>query len=104
MATNLSNPQGELLRLINEISFEVHFRKNPCPSDVVRAYVARVEKENLGTLILAAEEFASQFTVKSRIGFPRYTESWEEYLREMLHGIFMVGLSFDHMTSDWTQV
>jgi hypothetical protein len=85
-----------MLALVNEVTTRVHQEKHSL-EEALTAAVSRVAKEDLGQLILLADRFAPQFYVKSRIGFPRYTDSWEEYLREMLKGILTVGLNLDRL-------
>ena len=89
-----TNYEG-LLKLIHDISFEVH-RSEESPYEIITQRVALVPAEELGLLVLSAENFVSQFHVQSRFGFPRYTESWEDSLRGMLRRILLVGLSLDY--------
>lgn len=73
-------------------------RSNRPVMDVVAEIVKSVSKEDLGTLLLNVDEEkckADQFTVACRVGFARYTDSWEAYMRDMLEGILIVEFDLD---------
>lgn len=84
-----------MLELVEEIRRLIQL--DPDWEKVVDEKVISIPVGSLVEHIIYSDNIATQCQASSRVGFPRYTKTWEEYLRALIKAIIIVTLNLDRL-------